>query len=521
MRYDVFNSNLEVNVKKIIILGGGTAGWMTALFARKFFPNDRVIVIESDAIGILGAGEATVPIFHRVMRTLDIDIMELIAKTGASIKGGINFENWNGDGKSYFHSFGIDERYLDLALEPQFDEGAYHQYLSHLIAHNKDLNEWTYPAKVIQNDKVPFILEGDNVQSLSPWSIHFNSHNVGKYLREKGEERCVERVEGIVTSVKSAPNGDISALVMESGEVIETDFVFDCSGFARLLIGKHYNTPWKSYEAHLPCNEAQAFFLPREEKLYSYTKAIAMKNGWQWNIPLQERFGCGYVYDNRYTTNEEVRAEIEEMHGDKDIQWMKHFKFNAGCYEDVWVNNCIAVGLSSSFLEPLESTSIWISALQLFHLYHYIPDLMERNEYRIKGYNKLIAQTNEDAMAFIYLHYLTKRDDSAFWRDFRGRMEMPQKVKDMWDYITKSPFDVMQYETVANINDLFYTISWMHICEGLELFDRELFLKRDLSGDMGSKFSPPLDAYKHKLDWYVEQSLDHRTVLNMINDRYK
>jgi tryptophan halogenase len=203
--------------------------------------------------------------------------------------------------------------------------------------------------------------------------------------------------------------------------------VFDCSGLHRLIIGKHFNTEWNAYDTMLPCNRALPFFIQTDEKKPEYTEAIAMRHGWVWKIPVQGRYGCGYVFDKRYVSDEEAISELKEKFG--DITVPRSFEFKAGSYSKTWVNNCIAIGLSAGFTEPLEATSIWIQILSLRHYLLQHAAYVKCDQNVVNSYNEYVGNINTFMAEFIHTHYLTRRQDSDFWREFKAEQETPKYVK--------------------------------------------------------------------------------------------
>ena len=242
---------------KYVIVGGGTAGWLTALFVKEKFPYSDVTVIASSEIGILGAGEGTTPPFMNFLAKIKINPNEIISNCLGTIKTGIKFNNWSGDTKHYFHNFLADTRQGDSAL-------------------------------------------------------HFDANLLAKYLQTVGIERGIKLVDNEVTDVCADSNNNITSLILKDKTSIDLDFVFDCSGFRRLIIGKHYNAKWTSYKKILPVDRAMPFFLQNDNtNLPVYTEAIALRHGWMWKIPVQGRYGCGYVFDSSRATDSEIKEEIE------------------------------------------------------------------------------------------------------------------------------------------------------------------------------------------------------------------
>ena len=403
---------------KIVVVGGGTAGWLTALSMNKFMPYSEVIVIASSELGILGAGEGTTPHFMDLLKDLDIPESALFEHAKATVKNGINFTNWNGDGKDYYHPFW---------------EGQY--------------------------------------------ALHFDANLLAKYLQTVGLERGIKLVDDIVTDINEDKNGYIKSLTLKSGDQIETDFVMDCSGLRRLIIGNHYKSTWNSYTKHLPAKRAMPFFIDHDDKdLPDYTGAIAMKAGWVWKIPVQGRYGCGYVFDSNFITDEQAKAEVEEMLG-HEVTIPRFFNFEAGSYDKTWIKNCIAIGLSAGFTEPMEATSIWIQVKSLQLLKEYMRTRIRDGETVIENYNNIVRNFNNDLMIFIHLHYLTKRDDSEFWTTFKERNQTPEfilRLRDMnKDTMTNQDLDKLHLANPEKTEDYmksYYINSWLTVAEGVGFF---------------------------------------------------
>ena len=438
--------------KKIIVLGGGAAGWLTALYLNKVFKKTEIKLIESERIGILGAGEGSTPQLVNFLNYLNIDVLDLIRKTKGTIKNGINFYNWNGDEKKYFHGFGSLNNLNNFEVKNLFNNGCYIQYLNNCISNNLNLDHFTYGGLLTSNNKIDL----QNQQ----FSIHFDAHLIAEYLKKEAIIRGVNRVEGEVESLNKNEKDLICAVNLKDKSKHNCDFIFDCSGFKRLVIGKNYKTKWIDYTKHLPMKKAVPFFLKQEESIKPCTHAIAMKYGWIWKIPLQHRFGAGYIYDSNYINEDQALEEAEKKIGLK-LESPRVISFEAGRYEKVWVKNCIAVGLSAGFTEPLEATSLYLSIQQLTLLSHFKEYLFDATENKKNNFNKIIENANEEILDFLYLLYITKRKDSDFWLDFKKNTVMPNslknKLQNLKDYNFMSEnfgkgflfFDVINYMTVS------------------------------------------------------------------------
>jgi len=456
-------------MKNIVIVGGGTAGWITALTAKKFYPTDNVTLIESDDIGILGAGEGTTGGFLTWLYSVDINPMELIEHCKATVKVGINFQNWNGDGKSYFHFFfanqGLNEYDIHKGL-----------IVAKQVADNKSLDDINFCSKLSKNKRICLTpknsLEGLSTNSLdafdqhATWSMHFDARALAVYLRKVATMRGVNRVEGIVKSLSTDERNYITGINLENGQSVACDFVFDCTGFARLIIGKHYNTAWKSYSDRLPMNKAIPFFIDHDNNVKPETGAIAMKYGWVWHIPVQGRYGCGYVFDSNYVNDDQALAEVQEYFK-QDLVSPRSFSFSPGGFKETVVNNCMAVGLSQSFVEPLEATSIWITILNLKEFITY--NLINNDSPVLKRkFNKLCNDRNDEIVEFLHMHYWTKRNDSKFWQEFKEKHPLSDIEKEILEEI----HNLNNYLDVNYLGrSLFGNLSYIAICHGLGALD--------------------------------------------------
>jgi tryptophan halogenase len=408
-----------------VVIGGGTAGWLVSLYIQKHLPPGNITVVASSEIGILGAGEGTTPDFMKLLEDVDVPAEGIIQHAAGTIKKGIQFTNWNGDGTGFFHPF------------------------------------WGQ--------------HGDS-------ALHFNANLLAKYLQSVGESRGIKLIDDKVTNIITDENNYITGFDLESGNKVNANFVFDCSGFKRLIIGNHYKSPWHSYADSLPVNRAMPFFIENDGvNLPEYTEAIAMKYGWMWKIPVQGRYGCGYVFDSSFATDEEIKQELEEYLG-HEIVSPRMFSFNAGCYEKMWIKNCVAIGLSSGFTEPLEATSIWVQVKALKLLADKFRIYGMNNELGISEFNSGMRQMNEEVMSFLNFHYHTKRSDSEFWNTFSQKNATPQLVEGVFD-ISKNKIidkndlkyliDIMPTKTGRDHIATFHIKSWYRVGSGIRMFEKD------------------------------------------------
>jgi len=487
--------------KNIIILGGGSAGWLTALFAQRTFPNNSITLIESKKIGILGAGEGSTPHLPGFLKQLGIDPLDLLIKTGGTIKQGISFENWNGDNKKYFHGFSELNQLGDYNINNIFGSDCSDYYLKHLIKNNLDFDEHLYAPYISYKNKV-------DLERVS-YALHFDAHLLAEYLKNIGVKRGIKLIDGDYKDLQQV-NGDVTKIILQDEREFLTDFVFDCTGFARLLIGKHFESKWIDYQKYLPIKKAIPFFLDREEEIIPYTQAIAMKYGWVWKIPLQHRFGAGYIFDSDYINEEQALEEAEQLFGRK-LKVPKVIPFTAGRYEDVWINNCLSVGLSAGFTEPLEATSLFLTVKQLELLRHYVSEMNDSSLSK-ENYNKTVGNNADEMMYFLYLHYLTKRKDSPFWSEFKEKHPAPPGFVTLLEKLKQLDVKYFDFEK-QYVTGNFPLNAHLIVGKGLDLFNSKI----NISGY--EELNPTVFETKERMMRYEKQSLYHSEFLNDLSIR--
>ncbi len=421
---------------KIVIVGGGTAGWLASLFLANrnkrpdgFVPFD-ITVIESSKIPIIGAGEGStgllLDVLNKKLKRLEgLSEKEFAEKTNATIKLGLDCRNWNGDGKSFFEP---------LQPTQTFPDSVDIDFLLASVYADSHLASPTGP--MWEHNKVPFY--SINFNPTGGYSYHFDAHKVGQYFKEVALKNGVKHIDAEVGNFDVNPNtGNLESVeLFESKEVMTADLWFDCTGFSRQLINS-VGGGWVDYSKWLPVNKAFTYFWPYEdgEQIKPQTLAWAMPNGWMWQIPTQERYGCGYVYCDKFVSDEQAHKELEEVTGRK-ITPNRVIEFTAGRVEEAWKANVIAVGLSSNFLEPLEATSIHSTIVQLdLFTNYYIDAEIDKTLYDTarKRYNKIVADMVDSYKELIQHHYMTKREDSEFWRYYKNEVPKLEAVTDVID----------------------------------------------------------------------------------------
>lgn len=426
----------------ITIVGGGTAGWITALYANKVFPEKNITLIESKEIGILGAGEASTPQLIDCLDFLEIPVSDLIKHTNAAIKNTAKFTGWSKDNKDYFyHPF---EYYTPNLSEQNgyFNSFEIDSNIIHMYSYLNDISmdDYCFINKISNKNHVPFVKTSNsnnvnpilNYTQLGAWSLNFDARLLADYLARIAQNRGVKRIEGKVQEVFLNEDQEIESLLLDTNEFVKSDFVFDCTGFARLIIGKKYLSKWISYKEYLPTNKALPFFLDndKEKVIAPYIEAIAMDYGWMWKTPLQNRFGCGYVFDSNHISVDEAKKEVEDRLG-FEVFPPKIFSFEPGTHKEIWIKNCLAVGLSASFVEPLEATSIMQTILTLQHFFSNKNNILTKNETIKKDFNALNEKGSFSIVEYIYWHYVTNKDSTSFWTDFTKNNKMPELIENI------------------------------------------------------------------------------------------
>ncbi len=412
-----------------VVVGGGTAGWISAFIIqdsiRRQKLDARVSVVESSKVPTVGVGEATTAAFHVFLRHFGIDIFDFFRKTEASYKLGIRHQDWRRKGYTYYGP--IDDPHQVIAPPP----GAPADYLNvYAVSVGEKVQDMHLFGPLLERKKAPWALKPDgSLIALGPFlpAYHFDQSLVGKYL--KAQAKGVEIVDNVLVGAeRDGSTGNVTALVFEDGQKLEGNFFIDATGFRKRLIVKELNAPWVSYAHELPVNRALPFWLEHEPgaELPNYTLAWAQSSGWMWQIPTQSRFGCGYVYSDEFTTPDEAHAEVERVLG-RRIEVRDDIRFQIGRLENVWINNVVAVGLSSSFLEPLESTSIHGTIVQMMMFAgQYLRRPEEMTPTHRQDYNRRVARQVDDFRTFVNTHYVTERDDTPFWREVRANRIHPE-----------------------------------------------------------------------------------------------
>ncbi|MBN6152554.1 tryptophan 7-halogenase [Xanthomonas sp. AmX2] len=446
-------------LRNLVVVGGGTAGWMAAAaLARVLGPDYRITLIESEQIGIVGVGEATVPHIKAFNNLLGINEAQFVRQTQGSFKLGIEFVDWSRLGSSYIHGFGTQIGH-PLGLLP------FHQYWIKQALRGKAKALGAYTLNTVAATRGKFMTSAGDVPANSPlaniaYAYHFDASLYARFLRGYAEQRGVQRIEGIVEQVQLHPEtGHVQSLRLASGHVVDGELFIDCSGFRGLLIEQALHTGYHDFTHWLPCDRALAVPCEKVGPPTPYTQSIARAAGWQWRIPLQHRTGNGYVYSSAHISDDEAAATLLANLDGKPLADPRPLRFVTGRRKQVWNRNVVALGLASGFMEPLESTSIHLiqsgisKLLELFPREGISPALVQR-------YNDRIAFEFDRIRDFLLLHYhATQRDDSAFWRQCREMAITPELQATLDLFRDSGRF-------YRNGEEMFAEISWVQVMVG-------------------------------------------------------
>ncbi|MDO3385662.1 tryptophan 7-halogenase [Gilvimarinus sp. SDUM040013] len=463
-----FGSDNPVN--SVVIVGGGTSGWMTAAgIARIAPPQTSITLVESEDIGVIGVGEATIPTLFEFNDFLGIKESDMLSECQGTFKLGIDFVDWLKKGQAYFHPFGFFGRDT-----PEF---SFHQLwlrLRELAANEgrtvdaaEDINQYNLCTAAARLGRFAQPQGGgDAILSTMRYAYHFDSIAYGQMLRRYAEKRGVKRVEGTVVSVhKNIENGTITSVELEEGTRIVGDFFIDCSGFKSLLIEGAMASDYIDWSHYLPCDRAIA--LPTEgiSTPDPFTRATADNAGWRWRIPLQQRMGNGYVYSSAHASEDDVYEKLMAGAEGAPLSDPKPLRFRTGHRQKFWEKNCVAIGLAGGFIEPLESTSIHLAQMGIQRLLNLWPG-RGYNPAEIAHYNRVMTADYERLRDFIVLHYnATEREDTEFWRYVKN-MAIPDSLQATIEIFKGSG------RLIPSPEDLFTPHSWLAVMLGQGIYPK-------------------------------------------------
>ncbi|MDP5211540.1 tryptophan 7-halogenase [Pseudoalteromonas tunicata] len=452
------------SIKKIVIVGGGTAGWMAAASLAKYVNNSaEICLIESSDIATVGVGEATLPNIVQFNRNLGIDETAFIKATQATFKLGIQFENWHPQNKQFFHPF------ADYGLK--IDQVDFHHYLyrAQQTECSSQLADFSFACQLAKQYKFaqPHANPSTPLADYA-YAYHFDAGLYGQFLKKHSINAGVNHLIGTIEQVNLHPDtGFINNVALTDGQIVEGELFIDCSGFEGLLIEKALHTGYEDWSHWLFCDSALAVQTTRVNPPEPFTRSIAQSAGWQWHIPLQHRSGNGYIYSSRFESDEQAKALLQTNINGEPLGEIRKITFKPGRRKQIWHKNCFALGLASGFLEPLESTSISLVQTAIAKLLTFFPDC-SFNQADINEVNRLHNLELENISDFLILHYkLSARCDTPFWQACQN-MAIPESLQHKID-LFKSRGHIAMYD-----QESFEHASWLTFYDAYQLKPRRL-----------------------------------------------
>ena len=447
-------------LKNIVILGGGTSGWFTAAVLAFQYRNNPINIelVESDQIGIIGVGEATIPPFLDALRSIGIDEIDFIKTTQATFKLAIKFTGWKNKQHDYLHPFG------QLGQDVQY-QNFYQCFLKmRILDPTLSLIDFSPSGKMCESNKFVFPHQAKNTAAeASAFALHLDAKLAADYFRRHAEKLGVHRTEGLVKEVNLDDEGFVESLVLESKQIINGDFFFDCSGFRSIIIGGALGGEFEDWSQYLTVNKAVTLPTKNEPDLPCFTESTAQDYGWSWRIPLQTRTGNGYVFDSNHCSVEEAKKRLLEIVQGEPIGEPQLVHFKTGITKQPWIKNCIAIGLAGGFLEPLESTAIHMITRGIKHFIRMIPN-QKYDQVLVNEYNRRMRNDFEEIRDFLILHYVTtERTDTPFWQYYKS-MSLPESLQYKLALFRRRGL------LVGGEDDLFLSDNWYAVLDGMGVF---------------------------------------------------
>lgn len=441
-------------VKDLIVLGGGNAGLMAALYIRSSYPSMNITILKSNKIGTIGVGEGSTEHWTYFSAATGISGAEIIQEAGATLKAGIRFDNWHGDGTSYYHSLGDHMSHLD-----NFTGTPYSMM--------RIIGEGGTPDDLLWKEAVQGlhagVVENDFAQ------FHFDSIKLNNLFLRKCAERNITVIDADIVDTILDDDGFVQCLISDNGQQYFGDFFIDSSGFKRVISSK-LGTKWRDWSKHLPMNSAIAFPSPYKEEIPPYTHAKALSSGWQWRSPVQDRFGNGYVFCDAFISEDQAIAEIQKDFPDA-IEIGRKVNFVSGCIDKFWIKNCVSIGLSSNFVEPLEASNISTTVQQSRLLAVGLSTWDRTDTITASHYNKECEGIMTNILDFIQLHYFTQRSDTEFWKWAKHGITLTDFNAEHLETFKKNFINHLALpSTNFNIYDI---LNWAQVMHGLRMFDTE------------------------------------------------
>jgi tryptophan 7-halogenase len=491
-----------MRLQQIVIVGGGAAGWMTAAaLSRLLDANDvSISLVESDEIGIIGVGEATIPDMLQFNLFLGIPEAELMSATQATFKLGIEFVDWSRRGARYFHPFGFHGVDIDgidfhqhwLKSRAEGNTHAIGEYcLTEIVAKK---NRFGFPDTRVPGAPASYLR----------YAYHFDAALYAGFLRRYAEKRGVRRIEGKVTEVRrAAESGDLTGLRLANGQGIEGDFFFDCTGFRSLLLDKTLGVPWVDWRHWLPCDNALAVACAHDGPPAPYTRSTARTAGWQWKIPTQRRTGNGHIFCSEFMSEDQATTTLLDNLDGPALGSPRLIRFATGHRREFWEKNCVAIGLSAGFLEPLESTSLYLIRQGISRFLALFPDASMPAVYRDE-YNRWMRKDFEQVRDLLVLHYYANEREEPFWRHCRN-MVIPDSLRRRIDLFAEGG------RFLRNEGELFPNASWVAVMLGQNVVPR--VLDPLISGQPAAPLGSKLEALRRAMNSYADGLPSHEDAL--------
>jgi tryptophan halogenase len=489
-------------LRQIVIVGGGAAGWMTAAALSRVLKPEEVslTLVESDEIGIIGVGEATIPDMLQFNLFLGIAEDELMRATHATFKLGIEFVDWSGKGSRYFHPFGFHGVDID-GLD-------FHQYWlkCRTQGHPYSIGDYCLTEIVARQGKFAFpdLRVAGAPASYLRYAYHFDASLYAGFLRRFAEARGVKRVEGKVCEVLRQPeSGDITAVRLLNGQSVGGDFFFDCTGFRSLLLDRTLRVPWVDWSRWLPCDAALAVACHHDGPPQPFTRSTAKAAGWQWKIPTQLRTGNGHIWCSEFMGEDEATSTLTGSLDGEIIGTPRLIRFATGHRQKFWEKNCVAIGLSSGFLEPLESTSLYLIRQGISRFIALFPDASQPPILRDE-YNRWMQRDFEQVRDLLVFHYYASGRDEPFWLHCRN-MTPPESLQRRVELFRAGG------RFLRNEGELFPNASWVAVMLGQNVIPRALDPVVD--GRTVAEIEPKLAALRRAMNEYADALPSHEAVL--------
>lgn len=484
-------------VKSITIVGGGTAGLISALILQKR-SNTDITLIYSSNVGIIGVGEGSTEHFNQFMNFVGIQPDDIVKECDATFKIGLLFDGWTKDSSSYLH-----------AIIPGYDlsVGQYPAFYAREIAND---SKYFYPTSILDN-LIPKLNICD-INNVPPtYQYHFDTFKLNEFLKKVARNNGITIIDDDILDITLDSYGNVDTLIGKNS-TYKSDFYLDATGFKRLIMNK-LNVKWISFNKYLTMNSAITFLTPDEPNYNYWSSAKAMDAGWLFKIPVWGRHGNGYVYDSNFITIDKAKLEVEKVVG-HEVDVGRQFTFDAGMLENIWEKNCVAVGLSGCFFEPLEASSIGLTIQQTFLLMH---KLNNYNSSVIQDYNVSMKNIIENIRDFIVLHYLGKRDDTEFWQSML-KLELPDSLSNNLEkWKTKLPIDE-DFRKISSYS-MFGSKNYTLIMAGLNLFDKQAIKEEYefLSDEIKDDIKQLKNQLKNAENFHTY--ITHKEALQTIRDR--